>query len=84
MQEISIEIKGVNPAELFWINNSKLKQIKSFFPKLKIVARGNIISVIGDEKEASVFEKKFNLVIQFFQKYNSLSENEVNPFTIPE
>ncbi len=78
VQEISIEIKGVNPAELFGINNSKLKQIKSFFPKLKIVARGNMISVIGDEEEAAAFEKKFNLVIQFFQKYNSLSENEVN------
>jgi hypothetical protein len=34
LQEKSIEIKGVNPAELFGINNSKLKQIKSFFEDL--------------------------------------------------
>ena len=78
MQEKSIEIKGVNPVELFGVNNSKLKQIKSFFPKLKVVARGNILTVLGDNEEISNFEKKFQLVIDFFIKYNSLSENEVN------
>ena len=78
MQEKSIEIKGVNPVELFGVNNSKLKQIKRFFPKLKVVARGNILTVLGDNEEISNFEKKFQLVIDFFIKYNSLSENEVN------
>ena len=78
MQEKSIEIKGLNPAELFGVNNSKLKQIKSFFPKLKIVARGNILTILGEQDEVSTFEKKFQLVIDFFIKYNSLSENEVN------
>lgn len=78
MQEKSIEIKGVNPVELFGVNNSKLKQIKSFFPKLKVVARGNILTVLGEAEEISNFEKKFQLVIDFFIKYNSLSENEVN------
>jgi phosphate starvation-inducible PhoH-like protein len=78
VQEKSIEIKGVNPVELFGVNNSKLKQIKSFFPKLKVVARGNILTVLGDNEEISNFEKKFQLVIDFFIKYNSLSENEVN------
>ncbi len=78
MQEKSIEIKGVNPVELFGVNNSKLKQIKSFFPKLKVVARGNILTVLGETEEISNFEKKFQLVIDFFIKYNSLSENEVN------
>ena len=78
MQEKSIEIKGLNPAELFGVNNSKLKQIKSFFPKLKIVARGNILTILGEQDEVYTFEKKFQLVIDFFIKYNSLSENEVN------
>jgi phosphate starvation-inducible PhoH-like protein len=78
VQEKSIEIKGVNPVELFGVNNSKLKQIKRFFPKLKVVARGNILTVLGDNEEISNFEKKFQLVIDFFIKYNSLSENEVN------
>ena len=77
MQEISIEIKGVNPVELFGVNNSKLKHIKSFYPKLKIVARGNVLTVSGDSEEVHGFEKKFHLIIDFFIKYNSLSDNEV-------
>jgi phosphate starvation-inducible PhoH-like protein len=43
-----------------------------------VVARGNILTVLGDNEEISNFEKKFQLVIDFFIKYNSLSENEVN------
>lgn len=78
MQEISIEIKGVNPVELFGVNNSKLKHIKSFYPKLKVVARGNILTVSGDSEEVHDFEKKFHLIIDFFIKYNSLSDNEVS------
>ncbi len=77
MQEISIEIKGVNPVELFGVNNSKLKHIKSFYPKLKVVARGNVLTVSGDSEEVHDFEKKFHLIIDFFIKYNSLSDNEV-------
>ena len=78
MQEISIEIKGVNPVELFGVNNSKLKHIKSFYPKLKVVARGNVLTVSGDSEEVHDFEKKFHLIIDFFIKYNSLSDNEVS------
>ncbi len=78
MQEISIEIKGVNPVELFGVNNSKLKHIKSFYPKLKVVARGNVLTVSGDSEEVHDFEKKFQLIIDFFIKYNSLSDNEVS------
>ena len=43
-----------------------------------MVARGNILTVLGEAEEISNFEKKFQLVIDFFIKYNSLSENEVN------
>ncbi len=77
MQEKSIEIKGINPAELFGVNNSKLKQIKGFYPKLVIVARGNVLTINGDASEVSEFEKKFQLIMDFFVKYNSLSENEI-------
>lgn len=77
MQEKSIEIKGVNPVELFGVNNSKLKKIKSFFPKLQLVARGNVLTIIGDDEESKDFEKKFDLIVQFYSKYNSLTENEI-------
>ena len=67
MQEKIIEIKGMNPAELFGVNNSKLKKIKSFFPTLKIVARGNKVNVLGNSDDITLFEGKFQLFLDFFK-----------------
>ncbi|MEJ6582562.1 MAG: PhoH family protein [Crocinitomicaceae bacterium] len=78
MLENNIEIKGVNPAELFGVNNEKLKHIKSYFPKLKIVARGNIVTIAGDEEVMSQFELKFDLLLRHFHKFNSLTENNID------
>ena len=77
MQEKNIEIKGLNPVELLGINNVNLKLVKTYFPKLKIVARGNILSIAGEEAEINGFEQKFDLLVQFFLKYNHLGESDV-------
>ncbi len=73
MLEKKITIKGLNPAELFGVRNKKLKYIKSFFPKLKVITRGNILTISGDEEVMSEFEKKFDLILRHFHKYNSLT-----------
>ena len=78
MLENNIEIKGINPLELFEVNNEKLKYLKSFFPKLKIVARGNIVTIAGDEEVMSEFERKFDLLLRHFHKFNSLTENNID------
>ena len=78
MQEKIIEIKGINPVELFGINNTKFKHIKSFFPKLKIVSRGNLLVLSGDEEIMLEFERKFELIMRHFNKFNSLSENNID------
>ncbi len=78
MLEKKIEIKGINPAEFFGVNNKKLKHIKSFFPKLKISARGNILTVAGDDEVMDVFEQKMALLQSHFHKYNSLTENNID------
>lgn len=78
MQEKKIEIKGINPVELFGVNNANLKHIKSFFPKLKVVARGNELTIAGEEELMDEFERKFNLIILHFLKYNSVTENNID------
>lgn len=78
MLEKKIEIKGINPAELFGVNNTKLKYIKSFFPKLKIVARGNVITIAGDEDVMDEFERKFDLIVTHYHKFNVLTENNID------
>ncbi|MBI1837484.1 MAG: PhoH family protein [Flavobacteriia bacterium] len=84
MQEKSIEIKGLNPVELFGVNNSNLKIFKSYFPKLKIVARGNILTIVGEEIEMKEVEDKFNLLIQFFLKYNQISESDIKELMLED
>ena len=75
--EKTIEIEGINPVELYGINNIYLNQIKSYFPKLKIIARGNKLSLIGDSEVMELFEKKFQLILNYFHKFNQLTENAI-------
>lgn len=78
MLERRIEIQGINPVELFGVNNAKLKHIKSFFPKIKLVARGNELTISGDEEVLDEFERKFDLLVQHYHQYNQLSENNID------
>lgn len=78
MGEKIIEIKGLNPVELFGVNNTKLNHIRSFFPKLKIVSRGNILVVQGDDEVIEAFESKFELILKHYNKFNALNENNID------
>jgi phosphate starvation-inducible PhoH-like protein len=78
LQEKNIEIQGINPVELFGVNNAQLKHIKSYFPKLKIVARGNNLTIAGDEEVMDEFERKFELIVQHYNKFNILTENNID------
>jgi len=78
LQERQLEIRGINPVELFGVNNNNLKHIKSYFPKLKIIARGNTVVITGDDEVMDEFERKFDLLVKHFHKYNALSENNID------
>ncbi len=78
LQERIFEIKGVNPVELFGVNNANLKQIKSYFPKIKIIARGTEIHIAGNEEILDEFERKMNLIIQHYHRYLVVTENNID------
>ncbi|NDC93292.1 MAG: phosphate starvation-inducible protein PhoH, partial [Flavobacteriales bacterium] len=73
-----IELVGINPAEFFGVNDSNLRYLKTFFPKLKIIARGNTILLNGDDEVMDEFERKFELLVAHFNKFNFLSENSID------
>lgn len=77
MQEKEISIPYVDPLELFGANNAKFKLIRSYFPKLKIVARGNVIKVVGSLEDMAHFEKKMELIFWHLEKYHRLTENNI-------
>ncbi len=59
-----VEIEGVDPRELYGVENRNLAQIAELFPKLKFVARGSTLKVLGEEGEIARFEKKALRTIQ--------------------
>ncbi|PYF76770.1 PhoH family protein [Pedobacter nutrimenti] len=77
MNELKLTLESVDPAQFWGTNNEHYELIKHAFPKLKIVARGNEVKVLGEEQELSIFELKFNQLIRHLEQYSSLSPNEV-------
>jgi len=76
MIEKVIYLEGIEPVNVYGINNIRLEKLKEFYPKLKIIARGNEIKVQGDENEINIFEDKLEFIIEYFLKFKQLSDNE--------
>ncbi len=77
MQELVIQVDSPNPVEIFGINNSNLNLLKKHFPELKIIARGNTIKVVGQEKQIKIIEEKIKMLAQHYNKFNSIKEDDV-------
>jgi phosphate starvation-inducible PhoH-like protein len=73
LNELKISIENINPAVLWGPNNDHFEIIKKQYPKLKIVARGSEVKVLGDERELVIFEEKFNHLIQHIEKFENLN-----------
>ena len=80
MNEKLILIEGIDHLALYGVKNSNFNLITSHFPKLKLIARGDEIKVFGEEKEIQVFEDKIHKMIDFFRRYNKLTEENVKDF----
>lgn len=77
MNEKNLTLESVDPAQFWGTNNEHYELIKLAFPKLKIVARGTELKVLGDEKELQNFENKFNQLVAHLDRYRSLNPSDV-------
>lgn len=77
MNELVIELSEINPREFFGQQNENIELLKKYFPKLKIVARGNKIKVFGDDEMLEEFDGRINMLMDQFSKYNKLDENAI-------
>ena len=81
LKEIMIEkhivIEDIDPVILYGVGNSNLQMVKALYPKLRIVARGNVIHVMGDELEMCAFEENLEKLQKHILKFNSLTEEEI-------
>lgn len=77
MNERIIELTEINPNDLFGPQNVNVELLKSFFPKLKIVARGTTLKAFGEPDILNDFEKRIERLINYFNRYNKLDENSI-------
>ncbi len=77
MIEKSIYLEGIDPLHLYGANNVLFNKITSYFPKLRIIARGHEILGIGEEEEIKKFENKIELLTNFFHKYNKITISDI-------
>ncbi len=77
MNEIVIEIEGANPVDIYGEHNVNLELIRSLYPKLKLIARGNILKALGEEDLLIDFERRFNEIIEYVSHNNHLPEEQL-------
>ena len=78
LNEISIQLAEVNPTVFYGGSKSKnIAILERYFPKLKIVARGDIVTAYGEEEVLEEFEKQMDRLMMHYGKYNSLDESSV-------
>ena len=77
MNEIEIELNEVSPQDFFGEQNNTIVQLRSYFPKLKIIARGSKIKAYGEEEVLEEFEKRVDMLVAHFGKFNALDLNTI-------
>ncbi len=77
MFEKKIDLNLDDPADFFGINDLNIEKIRSYFPKVRIVARGSSIKVMGDNDQVRNFEQKIKLLLDFYNRYNRLNITDI-------
>ncbi len=78
MVEKTIYLEGIEPIDIWGVNNIYFNTIKKLFPKLKLITRGNELKVIGETQQIEEFENKIAIIIKYVSNYNQLDENIIN------
>lgn len=77
MIEKHIVIEDIDPVEFYGVGNGHIQILKSLFPKLRVVARDNVIRVLGDEEEMCRFEEDVGKIRQHIVKYNTITDEDL-------
>ena len=77
MIEKHIVLEDIDPVIFYGVNNTHIQMMKALFPKLRIVARGNVIKVMGDEEEMCAFEEAVLALEKHCVQFNSLNEETI-------
>lgn len=77
MTEKHIVLEDIDPVVFYGVGNGHLQMIRALFPKLRIVARDNVIRVLGDEEQMCAFEESIEMLRKHVLKFNTLKEEDI-------
>ncbi len=77
MTEKHIVLEGIDPMVFYGVGNSHMQMLKALFPKLRIVARGNVLRIIGDEEQMAAFERAATQLQNHIVQFNALTEEDI-------
>ena len=77
MIEKHIVLEDIDPVVFYGSNNVHLQMIRSLFPKLRLLARDNVVRVLGDEEQMAAFEEVAEKIRLHILKYNSIAEADI-------
>lgn len=77
MIEKHIVLEDIDPVTFYGVNNAHLQMIKALYPKLRIVARDNVLRVLGDEEQMCAFEESTEKMRKHVLKFNTLCEEDI-------
>lgn len=77
MNERIIELEEINPNDFFGAHNSTIEELKKYFPKIKIVARGSKMKIYGEPNLLDEFEIRLGRLIKYYNRYNKLDDNSI-------
>lgn len=77
MNERIIELIDIAPVEFWGMQEANLETLKKLYPKLKIIARGNVVKVFGESEILDEFEKQLARLVAYFMKYNHIDDNVI-------
>ena len=82
MSDLQFELTDVNPQYFFSRDN--LNSLKSSFPKIKLIQRGQTIKALGEKNELKKFDKKFRSILNYYSEYNSIDSNVINDIVVKD
>lgn len=80
MTEKHIVLEDIDPVVFYGVGNTHLQMLRALYPKLRIVARDNVMRVLGDEEQMASFEESTEKMRQHVLKFNSLNEEDILDF----
>jgi phosphate starvation-inducible PhoH-like protein len=75
--EIAISLENDMILGVCGVNNTNIDLLQHIFPKLKLIARGDTVKVVGDDAEVEFFERRFKLLVAHYERFNKLSETDI-------